>query len=191
MNEVKLGQLIDGPAARDAIHIAVAPMVACQDLDPGDNVQLKPDGTAAYACPGDKGAVGIVDPFLTARVRKDQRFYVLLYPNTVTSLRHQWEHPAFAPQLPTFADVIRGEHGEKAQSELWLRQYAQKLSRYDSSDEAYRRLIDGLREGHLVSHGSDLYEYSSLDDADELQRHAEVVLGRPVNLRGFSFSCSC
>ena len=35
--DVKLGSLIDGPAQRDAIHIAVAPVVAGEPLLPGQH----------------------------------------------------------------------------------------------------------------------------------------------------------
>lgn len=34
--------------------------------------------------------VGIVDPFLRESVQPSQRFWLFLYPNTVTSLRHEW-----------------------------------------------------------------------------------------------------
>lgn len=189
MNEVKLGQLAPENAGRDAVHVAVVPAVAGERLRPGEQVGFVGDTLVAV----DKGAVGIVDPFLTKHVNKGQRFYLCLYPGTVTSLRHAWNHPSFPAEqaLPSFADVIRGERGEKAQSELWLRQYAQRMNPYDGPDKAYENLMDGLRSGALTAHGTEVWQWSDLDDADELQRHAEIVLGRTVNLRAFTFSCSC
>jgi hypothetical protein len=97
-----LGQLIEGEAFRDAVHIAVAPLIACQDLAPGVHFGLRSDnGQAFYADAGDPKAVGIVDPFLRVRmVKEGQRFWGFLYPQTVTSLRHAWSHPSFKAKIP-------------------------------------------------------------------------------------------
>lgn len=97
MNGPQLGKVIEGPAGRDAIHVAVAPVVAGVFLEPGQHVGLFADGTAKPTKPH----IGIVDPFLTQPVEKGERFWLFLYPNTVTSLRHVWTHPAFAPKAPT------------------------------------------------------------------------------------------
>lgn len=90
-----IGQLCGADARRDAIHFAVAPVEADADLRPGDHVGVR-DGRASR----DGAAVGIVDPFLKGEIKKGQRFWLFLYPNTVTSLRHVWTHPAFTPKLP-------------------------------------------------------------------------------------------
>jgi len=89
----KLGQTPDSTAARDAIHIAITPVTSAERLFPGQHVGLIP-GTSdrvTTAAPH----IGIVDPYLTAPVQPGQRFYLCLYPQTVTSLRHEWTHPAF------------------------------------------------------------------------------------------------
>lgn len=94
-----IGKIIKGDAKRDAVHFAVIPMVAGVDLTPGIPVSVDPDDKKTYPHAGD-GAIGIVDPFLKQYVRAGQRFWLFLMPNTITTLRHVWEHPAFSNEPP-------------------------------------------------------------------------------------------
>lgn len=91
----KLGHLItDGETRRDAIHIAVAPVVASCYLNPGQPIGLL-EGSREQVGPTNN-PIGIVDPFLKGKVHYGQRFWMFLLPNTVTGMRHYWKHPAFA-----------------------------------------------------------------------------------------------
>lgn len=93
-----LGKLAPEDARRDCVHVAIAPVIAAEKLKAGTHVGLSSNGLAsAIAFP----LIGIVDPFLRDNVEEGQRFYLCLYPGTITSLRHQWLHPAFAPKVPT------------------------------------------------------------------------------------------
>ncbi len=98
MNTPQLGKLIEGPVGRDAVHVAIAPVVAGERLRPGSHVGLVM-GEALGDSP-DGAAIGVVDPFLPDFVQPGQRFWLFLYPNTVTSLRHIWTHPAFKTRIP-------------------------------------------------------------------------------------------
>src|SRR5438105_2038127 len=92
----RLGQLIEnGDRRRDAIHIAVAPVTAAERLAPGQHVGLVREGNLELVGPCDDN-IGIVDPFLTEPVESGSRFWLFLYPGTITGLRHVWTHPAFA-----------------------------------------------------------------------------------------------
>ena len=179
-DEVKLGNLIAGEASRDAIHIAIAPVIAAESLVPGQHVGLNSEGEALA------GAVhvGVVDPFLKSGPAKGQKFFLCLYPHTVTSLRHEWTHPSFS-----HADA--SPLSDMEYSERWLREYADRMNSYDPPDKAFALLLSGLRSGELFAHGSDLHDFYELDQSDELKEHAERYLGIKINWGTFSFSCSC
>lgn len=178
MSELKLGELITGEAHRDAIHVAVAPVVAGETIGPGDHLELK-DGVAFVAELG--AGIGIADPFLQGSVAKDERFYLWLYPNTVTGMRHEWRHPAFD----------EGSAKDRTDSEAWLMQYAKEMNCYEEPASAFETLIDGLRQGELFAHGSDLHGFYDLDHAEDLKFHAERYLGIRIEWDRFTFSCSC
>lgn len=102
MNDIALesiGKILEQGQQRDAVHIAVAPAIAGEKLNPGNHVRIW-EGEAKAVRIGDRNAVGIVDPYLKLPVQPGQRFYVHLYPGSITSLRHEWTHPAFPPEKP-------------------------------------------------------------------------------------------
>ncbi len=95
-NQSRLGQLPGEHERRDAIHIAIAPVIAAEMLQPGEHVG--PLVTGRFC--GVSDPIGIVDPFLSDPVEEGQTFWLLLYPGTITSLRHSWTHPYFVPRAP-------------------------------------------------------------------------------------------
>jgi hypothetical protein len=103
----RLGQLIeDGDRRRDAIHIAVAPVTAAERLAPGQHVGLVEEGNLELAGPCDCN-IGVVDPFLTQGVEPGQRFWLFLYPGTISGLRHVWTHPAFTAAAAVVRSKLR------------------------------------------------------------------------------------
>lgn len=184
MNQIPLGKLATDDAGRDAIHIAVAPVVAFEPLKPGDHVGILNSGEASKAT---AKHIGIVDPYLSSPVKSGERFYLCLYPNTITSLRHHWVHPSFKEEAPpTKADF------DKSESEAWLRKYAVGFKEYTHDPEkAYQELLSDLREGYLCRVGSSMFGLDELEEPEELKRHAELVLGIAINWDNFTFGCSC
>ena len=187
---VTLGKLIDGPAERDAVHVAVCPVVAGEDLWPGAHVGISRNGVATMSLPGN--GVGIVDPFLTKKVDAGQRCYLFLYPGTVTSLRHHWSHPAFESQLPTLADVVQGERGDDAaKSRAWIAEFAEQ---FDLDYEGMMAAAEAhlKHNDYIVEHGRERWRDLFYDHATEFWTHYELVTGEKVEDKdaGF-FSCSC
>lgn len=90
-----IGHLCDDTSRRDCVHIAVAPVTANERLLPGQPVGVLNPHLAHAGGPH----VGLVDPFLKEPVNEGEKFWLFLYPNTITGLRHMWSHPAFIAQL--------------------------------------------------------------------------------------------
>ncbi len=107
-DEPKLGQLAPESAGRDAIHVAVVPIVAGGKLLPGDAVRIEPDGRGVWAGDANDRGVGVADPFFHGTIWKGDRFWLVLYPGTITGLRHVWSHPAFETRIPSAANEVSG-----------------------------------------------------------------------------------
>lgn len=92
-----IGTILTKPAERDAIHVAVAPAIASEELQPGQHVGPGGSPLLDFMVVSAQSPVkiGIVDPFLSGSVKKGEHFYLFMYPKTVTTLRHEWTHPAF------------------------------------------------------------------------------------------------
>lgn len=192
--DIGIGKLIDQERGRDAIHVAVAPVVASCSLVVGSHVCILPDGTAGYG----RNPIGIVDPFLKKEPQTGDRFYLFLYPGSITSLAHHWVHPAFKEVLPP---TPAATPDQKTISEAWLREYACRVNpqllesygtRVGSEESAYSTLLEDLQSGELTYHGIDMHSRSELIDEAELCYHASIVLGRPILFDYFRyFSCTC
>ena len=179
MSNTLVGKLCTGGEERDAIHLAVAPVTAGQELQPGQHVGfIEGDIVGPLSGPSN---IGIVDPFLTAPDKHGQKFMLCLYPGSVAGLRHDWSHPAF-----------KGVSGSVAESEQWLRDYAVRYNPYfGSEEEAYQHLMTGLRTGEIIYQGVDMHSRRELREEGALVRHATAVMGRELNLDWFIFGCSC
>ncbi len=187
-----LGTIIDDQQKRDAIHLAVEPVIAGMYLRPGDHITVK-DGTALWA-PMGKGW-GIVDPFLIEPIKAGDRFWFVMYPRQIRSLRHVWSHPDFPdvvdPKAPT-PSALAPLQSQKESSEAWLRQYAKRVNSYYEDEEAYQTLLNDIRNKAITYHGTDMHSFGELQDADELREHASIVLGVEVSWSEFEyFSCTC
>lgn len=188
-----LGTIIDETQKRDAIHLAVEPVIAGQDLWPAADIRII-DGKAFRAQRAD--AHGIVDPFLSGHVTEGSRFWFVMYPRMVHSLRHVWTHPAFPDEAGTPAPAPKTD--DKAASETWLRDWCTQND--VPGYEPVMAVITSGKWGDGDSYGriEDGYIYFNGVDAhasipDEFWNHVEIVTGRKFapDERAESFSCSC
>lgn len=172
--------LTDDVGGRDAVHVAVVAVAAGSMFSPGQHVSLSPDRSTAVT--GDD-PIGIVDPFLDRRVQRGERFWLYLYPRTITSLCHNWTHPAFADSA---AAAAYNPPSQKLMSEKWLRDF---LGRSDCPDyETVLALaVNNDEDDYLLVRGSDAHG----EIPPEFWEHVEIVIGRKITKRPSFFSCSC
>lgn len=193
-----LGTLIDEHQKRDAIHLAVEPVVAGEDLNPGQDIGLGEDGRAYNTLSFCQGKhLGIVDPFLSKFdvVIQSERFWMVIYPQQITSLRHVWEHPDI-PDYKFGTDTERAE--EFMKSFNWLENYAKSLGNYSSSDlvEAAKEFIDYDERflGNVLNEDDSIYkDFDGIRSKEEFWIHFEIVTGIkvPDDKRQNFFACSC
>jgi hypothetical protein len=188
MTEPRLGEFIEGSLPeRDAVHVAIIPLIAGERLYPGQLFRL------AYSQPtialrGSSNSVGVVDPFLRAddvAIEKGVQFWGLLFPGTVTGMRHHWQHPAFdTPSEPMNS------------SELWLRQFADK---WNIDFAELIRAGVGEEEPdwrYVTAKGIDLHSSRDLDTHDEelFWQHLASYTGKTFTKQhqeALKWSCSC
>lgn len=170
LTQSQIGKIIKN-GHRDAVHVAVIPVVADTDYFPGQHIGYK-DGFTTKENP-----LGIVDPFLKEDVKQGQMFYMFLYPNTITSLSHLWTHPEIAEEVSA----------SKEASEQWLRNFIENAD-CPGYEEVIAKAVNNDEEW-LHFDGSDAHG----EIPAEFWTHIEIVTGKkiPQENRATSFSCSC
>jgi hypothetical protein len=112
MSDVKIGELIDAlaidKAERDAVHIAVCPVIATETLLPGERIKFALGTSSARLSRIGEPDDGIVDPFLPHQVARGQCFWMFMWPGSTKALRHAWTHPAFEeePEEPPEEPIV-------------------------------------------------------------------------------------
>jgi hypothetical protein len=182
----QIGKKLSAEAQRDAIHIAVLPVVADDDwIAPGETVRLA-EGTNNLVRRAQGGpSIGIADPFLNEPIRKQDRFWVFIHPNTVTGMRHEWEHPQIDHSKPATNE-----------SEAWLQQFALEWSLdYDEliAEASAKSAHSG--DHYVTAQGIDLHGAQELgSDHDLFWSHLQNLTGKQFDLQhrnNFGWSCTC
>lgn len=168
---------------RDAIHLAVMPVEAGETLMPGQHIGVV-NGKAFM----EHQPIGIVDPFLLRPVEAGERFWLVIYPRKIQSLRHVWSHPA----LPDEGAAPGPDDGELAAARRAIHAVAVDLG---VSDEALMEGASewlkskGSREGYM--HFGDDLSYAW--DMPAFWSAYALLTGKdvPEDLRQAFFSCAC
>lgn len=182
-----LGSIIGPDEKRDAIHLAVEPAYAGETLMPGQHVVFDEDHRAIAVSTG--RGIGIVDPFLNEEVLFGERFWLVVYPRQISSLRHVWEHPLFPPSGETEATQAVPEPGLRQEAEKALREWCQ-MGSYDtpSFDALVRAARDWDGDDYLLVYGEDASGHIPKWVWTSLQ----IYFGRSVMTEGPTyFSCTC
>lgn len=183
MDSLGIGKLVQTEQVRDAIHVAVAPMEAAEVLYPGQRIGIY-NGLALASA----HSIGIVDPFLESRVMKGERFWMFLFPGTVTSLRHEWKHPHFDtfPEPPAPAG--------KEESKQWMEKFASDIGW--NSEQVIDLATRALDYGEIFTQqDSQNMRDTFYDNQEDFWKHYQAITGRVVSQKEqddtFVFSCSC
>lgn len=184
MDAVNMGKTFDADQGRDAIHVAVLSVVAAENLTPGQHIGFFDDGRVGAA----STPIGIVDPFLKNFVPPGQGFWMMIYPGTITGLRHNWAHPEVSQSA---SSAPAGNSSTE-----WLEDFAATAGL--SYDRMMSILNDYIHCGEVwVEQGGDQAQdayYALENDGEDLWKHYAAVSGvkNPGNQDwGAPFSCSC
>lgn len=190
--DVRLGKLIDDEKnpKKDAIHVAIIPLIAGQELYRGHKIKLKFNtlDVALDAEYDDENAFGIVDPFLSDYyVPEGKKFYGLLFPGTVTGMRHEWQHPLFNQ------NQIKQDLNEH---EAWIRDFCDRWNfDYDELISAATSENKDPYGRYVVARGRDLHYKDELgEDHDAFWEHLAGLTGKVYNKDhkdGMGWSCTC
>lgn len=181
---------------RDAVHLACEPMTAGEILTPGMHIGIR-NGLAVEA-EGNIKALGIVDPFLPHAVTHGEKFYLILFPRMITSLRHVWEHPDFQPVVeepPTeeqLHQTLLLLHDPKAMAKQVIIDAAASIGvEFDElMDHAHAKAVDGH---HYWVHEDDGGKFEGESIPADFWAAYETYTGKTVkedNKHNF-LSCSC
>ncbi len=180
-----IGTILKDNQPRDAVHFAIACVVAATPLQPGQRIGFVGVGQHALVSGAAQVIIGIVDPFLPEEVNPGERFYMFLLPNTVVGMRHEWQHPAFEGDFD-----YQGRDNPQQIARDWLALWALRKG-IPYSD----LLAEASTGGYICARGTDMHGWE--DGEEELTlfwQHLETVTGMAFNTNHrnrVTFTCSC
>lgn len=185
-------------SGRDAIHLAVEPAVAGMALRAGERIKLF--NGQAYTTTPDQ-AIGIVDPFVSGTIRTGTKFWLVVLPRTITSLRHVWSHPAFPEEVTPAGNNPLAFNPQQSMSMAWMKDYCRQISEEEGGKVTYDELM-GAAKRYLQTgdyyYGPVTNEYNERWSGTpafptEFWDHYQNITGEivPVKKQDSFFNCSC
>ena len=176
-----LGTLIDQTQKRDAIHLATEPVVAAEKLFPGQDIGLV-NGLGTTNAPK---LLGIVDPFLKAPVFPGERFWLIVYPRQITTLRHIWEHPDFPEQTAVAAAIMPEQQVASTQLSIAI-QYIT-----DEAEDINITYSDLMRQAADNEGADEIYTDTGryIWPNEVFWEHYSTITGKMVSLNTYDDGC--
>jgi len=169
-------------AERDAIHVAIVAMIANERLIPGQHVGIADKDKNRIGTSADP--IGIVDPFIRKRyIFEGERVYLFFYPQTITSLRHNWTHPSFEPLVQVDA---------KEAARKWLENWGLSVLGM-SFDQLMIAAKNWIERGDYHPLGFDTPS-ECYEQKEEFWKNYEIYTGNKTiaeDQKTSFFSCSC
>lgn len=171
-----LGKKLVGGEVRDAVHIAIVPVIVDVLVRPGESAGVKFIDGEYHVDMNSFPIVGIIDPFLDKPVKAGERCYLCLHPNSVTDMTHCWSHPQFKDEIPN----VKRKH---------LLELEQILLKCGYSGGAFR-LIQELKNN---SYGVDVGDDYVKNSMDSYKKEILSLVSKITNVffDEVYFSCAC
>lgn len=186
-NDIGLGRELKQDRPRDAVHIACAPVTLGEWMQPGVPVIVR-KGEAFAAQNHKEKPIGVIDPFLPGGCPKGARVWLMLNPGSITSLRHDWTHPAFAEEVQPTAEkpahssyaVLAAQNTLRTMGKRIGKTYAEMLKIGDAmSTTGYAHVGQEKESEYMNDHKRQFWNCWS------------IVTGNPVPSNDTYFSCAC
>ena len=186
MQPTELGLAPRENQGRDAIHVAVLPIQAEEQLFPGQRVLIGRASDVFVGRPAGKGVgIGIVDPFRSGSIAEGTMFWLMLDPGSIQDMRHHWSHPS----VPEDTSTANADH---ATAVSYMDRFANKLGiTYKEALQAGDDFTEH-RGGHTLDYDTPDIVY----DEGKLYWEAwSTIQGRPApspeELDSAPFGCAC
>ena len=195
--ESTLGTIPGDGEKRDAIHVAILPAIISGTYPwPGDPVDIIVRENKYFAIQTNGKGVGVVDPFLNHDdIKLPTRVWILLHPNTITDMRHHWDHPRIPEINPDAKLPAVNSAGKKKEIDFMNHFAAEVGITYEDALAAGDQFVKSGGSDHVVLNYDTPEAVYNM--AEEYWRSWSIIREEPIPeefIRDETpgpFTCSC